>query len=310
MPHDHSGHHHGHIDPAAGDRRVALAVIVNLILTIVQVLGGIVSGSVALIADAIHNFSDAITLVIAFGARRIARRPATPQMSFGYGRAEVIAALVNYTSLIMISAWLGFEAIVRLLDPPEVTGWIVVVLAGVALAVDLITAALTWRMAKHSLNIRAAFLHNLADAGTSVAVIVGGVVIMLYDWRLADPLITLGISGWIFWHAAHEIVPAIRILMLAAPSGIDAAAIRDAIKADHEVEDVHHLHLWQLDENRISLELHMVLSDRADPNDVVTRAKLAIAKEFGITHVTIETETSQSGCSDRPSVAGERYGKS
>ncbi|MFZ1727365.1 MAG: cation diffusion facilitator family transporter [Albidovulum sp.] len=298
MPHDHShgnsGHHH--LDPEAGDRKVALAVAVNLALTVAQVAGGIVSGSVALIADAMHNLSDAVSLIIAFLARRIARRPATPEMSFGYGRAEVVAALVNYTTLIVISVWLGYEALARLIDPPEVTGWIVVALAGFALVIDLITAALTWRLAKDSMNIRAAFLHNLADAGTSVAVIVSGTLIMLYDWRLADPLITLGISVWILWHALSEIGPVIRILMLAAPPEIAAADIQRVIEDHAGVEGVHHLHLWQMDEKRTSLEAHLVLAEGAEATATVAEAKALIVQAFGITHATFEIETRASGC--------------
>ncbi|MCB2135955.1 MAG: cation transporter [Rhodobacteraceae bacterium] len=301
MPHDHAhhhghGHHHHHIDPSAGDRKVALAVAVNIALTFAQVVGGVISGSVALIADAMHNLSDAVALIIAFVARRVARRPATPEMSFGYGRAEVVAALVNYTTLIVISVWLGYEALVRLIDPPEVTGWIVVALAGLALVIDLITAGLTWRMAKDSMNIRAAFLHNLADAGTSVAVIIGGALIMLYDWRLADPLITIAISGWILWHALSEVGPAIRILMLAAPEGVAAADIERVIGDQEAVEDVHHVHLWQLDERRTSLEAHLVLAEGAEATAIVAETKRRIERAFGITHATFEIETRRSGC--------------
>lgn len=295
MPHDH-GHHH-RMDRDAGDRRVAMAVAVNLALTVAQVAGGLVSGSVALIADAVHNFSDAVSLIIAYGARRIARRPATPDMSFGYARAEVVAALVNYTTLVVIALWLGSEAVMRLIDPPPVTGWIVVALAGIALVIDLATAALTWRMSKESLNIRAAFLHNLADAGSSVAVIVGGTLILLYDWRLVDPVITLGISAYILWHAASEIGPVIRILMLAAPDGTGAAAIRARMESVPGVEGVHHLHLWQIDERRTSVEAHLVVAEERDAPAIVAEVKRALAGEFGLTHVTLETETRASGCS-------------
>lgn len=291
----HAGHSHG-IDPDAGDMRVAGAVAVNLILTVAQMVGGAISGSVALVADAVHNLSDALSLIIAFAARRIARRPATPGMSFGYGRAEVVAALVNYVTLIVISVWLGYEATLRLIHPPAVTGWIVVVLAALALVVNAATALLTWRMARDSMNIRAAFLHNLSDAGTSLAVVVGGVLILLYDWRLVDPLITLGISVWILIHAAMEIRPVIRILMLAAPAGSDLAAIRGRIEADEAVEGVHHLHLWQIDERRSSLEAHLVVPEGADFAAVAARVKRMVQTEFGLAHATFELETSASGC--------------
>lgn len=290
--HDHSHAHHHH-----GDGNIGWAIVVNLALTVAQIAGGIVSGSVALIADAVHNLSDAVSLIVAFAARRIARRPATPQMSFGYGRAEVVAALVNYTTLVVIAVWLAAEAFGRLVDPPPVQGSIVIWLAGLALVIDLITAALTYRLAKESVNIRAAFLHNLADAGSSVAVILGGVLILAFGWHLADPLITLAISGWILWHALVEAVPVIRILMLASPPAADLTMLRSRILAVPGVEDLHHLHLWQIDERRNSLEAHLVLRDGADSTATVTLVREMLAHDLGIAHATLETETRVSGCS-------------
>lgn len=269
-----------------------MAVAVNLILTVAQIVGGIVSGSVALIADAIHNLSDAATLVIAYAARKIARRPADDTMTFGYGRAEVVAALINYTSLILISVWLAGEAVLRLFNPPGVEGWIVVALAAVALVVDLATAALTYAMSKDSVNIRAAFLHNLADAGTSVAVIVSGVLIMLYDWRLVDPLVTLLISAWILWHAVSEIGPVIRILMLGTPPDIEAGTLIDRLGAVEGVEGVHHLHLWQIDEHKTSVEAHIVI----DGEGAEAEVRRILAAEFGIRHATLQVEAPGQEC--------------
>jgi cobalt-zinc-cadmium efflux system protein len=292
MPHDH--HHHHHVDPEAGDGRVALAVAVNLLLTVAQIVGGVLSGSVALIADAIHNLSDALTLVIAFSARRIARRPADATMTFGYGRAEVVAALVNYTSLILISIWLAGEALLRLFHPPQVAGGIVIVLAGIALVVDLATAGLTYAMSKNSMNIRAAFLHNLADAGTSVAVIVSGGLILLYDWRLADPLVTLAISGWILWHALREIGPVIRILMLGAPPDVGVEALIERIGGIAGVSGVHHLHLWQIDEHETSIEAHLVV----DRPGAEAEVRQLLRRDFGIRHATFQIEAPDAQCAD------------
>ncbi|MEQ8736113.1 MAG: cation diffusion facilitator family transporter, partial [Rhodospirillaceae bacterium] len=142
-------HDHG-IDPEQGDKRVGVAIVANLILTAAQVIGGVLAGSLALIADALHNFSDVASLVIAFGARKIARRPADGRMTFGYGRVEIVAALINYTTLIVIGFYLIYEGGMRFLDPPEVKGWLVVILGSVALAVDALTALLTWSMQKGS----------------------------------------------------------------------------------------------------------------------------------------------------------------
>ncbi len=166
MPHDHG---HAHIDPQSGDRRVSIAIWANGLLTVAQIVGGILSGSLALIADALHNFSDMASLVIAFFARKIARRPADKRMTFGYGRVEIVAALINYTTLILIGFYLIYEGGMRMIDPPEVQGWTVVILGGVALVVDTLTALLTYSMQKGSVNIRALFLHNLSDALASVA---------------------------------------------------------------------------------------------------------------------------------------------
>merc|ERR1712159_437469 len=184
MPHDHS---HAHIDPASGDRRVSIAIWANGILTVAQLAGGIFAGSLALIADALHNFSDMASLIIAFAARKIARRPADERMTFGYGRIEIVAALVNYTTLIIVGIYLIYEGGMRMIDPPEVLGWGVMILGGVALVVDTLTAILTYAMQKGSVNVRALFLHNLSDALASVAVIIGGSLIILYDMRWVDP---------------------------------------------------------------------------------------------------------------------------
>ena len=294
--HSHAGHSHG-IDPEAGDRRVALAIAVNLGLTAAQVAGGIVAGSTALIADAVHNFSDAISLVIAFWARKIARRPRDDAMTFGYGRAEIVAALVNYTSLILISLWLLGEGVMKLFAPEPVDGWIVVALAGIALVIDSVTALLTWKMSKDSLNIRAAFLHNLADALTSVAVIIAGTLILLYDWRLVDPIVTLLIAGYILWHGVIETGPVIRILMQGSPPATDTEAVRDALAGIPGVEAVHHLHLWQIDERRASVEAHVVVEDLALFPTICAAAKARLA-ELGIGHATLEPETRGSGCAD------------
>ena len=295
MPHD---HHHHHISADAGDRRVAWAVAVNLLLTLAQIVGGVISGSLALIADAIHNFSDAISLIIALIARRIARRPHDERMTFGYGRAEVVAALVNYTTLFVVAFYLIAEAITRLLDPPGVDGWIVVVIAAVALTIDAVTAALTYTMSKDSLNIRAAFLHNVADALGSVAVIFAGTLILLYDWRLIDPLVTLGIAFYILWHASREVLPVVRILMLGSPTSPALSAVHDLVCAEGDVEDIHHMHLWQIDEHRTAFEAHLVVSENANFAEVTERVKAMLAKRFSIFHATLELETASSGCAD------------
>lgn len=293
------GHHqHHHIDPQAGDRKVAMAVLINLGLTVLQIIGGIFSGSLALIADALHNFSDAISLIIAFAARKIARRPATAEMTFGYGRAEIVAALINYTTLIVIGLYLAYEGILRLFNPQGVDGWLVVIIAGFALIVDLVTALLTYRLSKTSVNIRAAFLHNLADALGSVAVIAAGTLIILFDWRLIDPLVTLLIAGYILWQSFAEIGVVIRILMLGSPPETDGAEILANIQSIDGVAGVHNAHFWQMDEHEGAFDAHLEIKAGAwgNADAIKTQVKKRLLDQFSIRHSTLELECASHAC--------------
>ena len=294
-----SGHHH-HIDPKAGTARLFWAVAINLLLTVVQIIGGILSGSLALIADAIHNLSDALSLILAFAARKIAQRPADDGMTFGYGRAEIVAALINYTTLILVGLYLAYEAILRLFNPTDVDGWLVVIIAAFALVVDAVTAFLTYALSKNSMNIRAAFLHNVADALGSVAVIIGGTAIILYDWRLIDPLITLLIAGYILWQSVSEIGGAVRILMLGSPSDLNTRAILKALRAVPRVADVHHLHLWQMQEHEAALDAHIVLEQGAwvHADQIKKIIKTLLRDEFQLSHITLEMECALHACID------------
>jgi len=291
-------HHHHHVDPEAGDRRVFAAIAVNLALTVAQVVGGILSGSLALIADALHNFSDAISLVIAFGARKIARRPRDAAMTFGYGRVEVVAALINYTTLIVIGLYLLNEAAMRFVEPQPVAGWTIVIVAGIALVIDLATALLTFSMAKESVNIRAAFLHNVADALGSVAVIVAGTLILLFGWTLVDPIVTVLIAGYILWQSFREIGPVIRILMLGSPPEIETGAVLDAVRAIPGVADIHHAHFWQMEEHRATLDAHVVIEAGrwSEADRIKADVKAALEERFDIDHSTLELECARHVC--------------
>jgi len=270
---------------------MAWAVIVNLVLTLAQIVGGLMAGSLSLIADALHNFSDAISLGIAFAARRIARRPSDETMTFGYVRAEVVAALINYTTLIVIGIFLVYEAILRFFEPQAIEGWLVVAIAAVALVVDVATVALTYALSKESMNVRAAFVHNIADALGSVGVIIAGTLIILFDWRIVDPIVTLLIAGYILWMAFSEIGDAIRVLMQGTPPGLDLNEVIAAITRIDGVEDVHHLHAWMIDETQNALEAHVVISSNVSDHDTVRqRVKAEISERFGIAHATLEME--------------------
>ena len=296
MGHGH-GHHH-HIDPSeVGERRLWWAIGANMLLTVVQVIGGIASGSLSLVADALHNFSDAATLLIALVAIRIGRKPADQFKTFGYKRAETIAALINLTTLIIIGLYLCYEAVMRFIAPEEITGWAVIAVAGVALIVDLYTAILTYSQSKNSMNIRAAFLHNITDAMASVGVIIAGVCVLLYDWVWMDAFMTLIISGYILWHGFSEIQKVIHLLMEGTPEEISIADVINAMEEDSEVADVHHVHIWQLDEHRNAMEAHVVLCESTkNIDDLKTRLKKSLHDKFEIEHSTLEFELKKCQC--------------
>lgn len=188
----------------------------------------------------------------------------------------------------------------RLFDPKDVDGLSVVIIAAFALGVDTLTALLTYALSKSSMNIRAAFLHNVADALGSVAVIVAGTVIILYDWRLIDPLITLVIAGYILWQAITEIGGSVRILMLGSPPDLDTQAVLAAMRGVSGVENVHHLHLWQMQEHQSALNAHIVIKQGIwnEADHVKETVKAALRDGFGLSHITLELERHGHDCDD------------
>ena len=284
-----SGHHH---HAPESDRGLLGAVFINILLTLAQVIGGIISGSLSLIADALHNLSDAASLGIALFARTISRKPADKTKSFGYQRAEVIAALINLTLLITVSLYLIYEAVWRIVEPQVVTGLIIVMVAGVAFIVDMVTALITFRMSKNSLNMKAAFLHNLADALTSIGVIIAGTLILLYQWYWIDTLLTFLIAGFVLWQGIIMLPKTIHLLMEGTPENLSSDEIKASLEEDKYVEDVHHIHIWNLDEHRIALEAHVVVAtNELQEVEVIKRKLKEILKDrFKITHSTLEFE--------------------
>jgi len=288
--HAHNHHQHHHDVESMGDRRLGFAIAINMLLTVAQVIGGVISGSLSLIADALHNFSDASSLLIAYAARKIGRQPADQFRTFGYKRAEVIAALINLVILVIVGLYLLYEAIWRVFEPQIIAGWTVVIVASIALVIDIATAMLTYSMSKDSVNIRAAFIHNVSDALSSVGVIVAGSLILLYQWYWTDTLITMIIAGYVLYQAAILLPKTIHILMEGAPENIAIDDVVQAMEAVQGVTNVHHLHLWQLDEHRNALEAHVVINDFNQTEHIKQLLKSAIEKDFSITHSTLEFE--------------------
>jgi len=282
--------HHHHAHGALSDHRLSWAIAINVLLTVVQVAAGVLSGSLGLIADALHNLSDAASMGIALLAQRIARRPADRLMTFGYQRAELVATLINVTALLLVGGYLLVEATARFLSPQPVQGWPVVIVASVALLIDTLTALIIAGGARHSLNIRAAFLHNVTDALASLGVIVAGTLILLYDFIVADLLVTVAISVYVIWQALGLLPRTVRLLMGAMPDDLGYEAIAAALRATPGVRDVHHLHVWSLDEHRRALEAHLVpeADDLAAFEAIKRRVRATLHERFQVEHATLE----------------------
>ena len=282
--------HKHHDIKTIGDKRLVWAISINMLLTIAQVAGGIISGSLSLIADALHNFSDASSLVIALVARKISRRVADDFRTFGYQRAEVIAALINLVTLVIIGLYLIYEALLRIYEPQIIEGWMVIVVAGIALIIDIATAILTYTMSKNSINIRAAFLHNVSDAMASVGVIIAGSLILLYKWYWVDTLITLLIASYVLYQAFLLFPKTINILMEGTAEDISIQEVIKTMELIDGVLNVHHVHLWQIDEHKNALEAHILIDDFNKSENIKIALKNELMQSFHISHSTLEFE--------------------
>ena len=283
---------HSHDTESLSDLKLFVAIGINVGLTVVQVIGGLVSGSLSLIADALHNLSDAGALGIALLARVIGRKPPDVRRSFGYRRAEVIAALINLTTLILVGLYLVYEALWRLFNPEAIEGWIVVVIAGVALCIDLITAFLTFSSSKNSVNIKAAFLHNVSDAMASLGVMLAGSLILLFQWYWVDTLVTLVIAGVVLWQGTSTMPVVMHLLMDGTPEHVSMPSLIESMTSIDGVEHVYHVHVWQIDEHRSALEAHVqIREERLGHQEDIKRELRGLLKELhSIEHSTLEIE--------------------
>jgi cobalt-zinc-cadmium efflux system protein len=284
--------HHTHHGLEGSGRRLGWSIALNLVITVAEVVGGILSGSLALLSDALHNFSDTASLGISHAARRIARRDPNPQKTFGYRRAEIIGAFANLVTLVLIALFLMKEAVERLLDPQPVNGYVMITVAVIGLLANLLTAGLLRRDAQGSLNIRSAYLHVVLDAVSSVGVVVGGLLILWLDLYVVDPVLTFAISLYILYHSYEMLRQTTDILMESTPGHLNLDEIVDEVKSISYVRDAHHLHVWQLDEHHLALEAHVVIdqSDTAVMEHVKRSIKQRLAERFDISHSTLEFE--------------------
>lgn len=293
MEHHHHHHHHNDIS----GKKLLFSVILNLIITIGQFVGGILSGSLALLSDALHNLSDVLSLVISYYTHRLSHRPQTIRQTFGFKRAEILAALFNASVLIAVSLYLIVESIHRLIHPQAVDSTWVMALAGLGIVVNGLSAWLLHSDAGHNLNIRSAYLHLMGDLMTSFAVLAGGVMIYLYGWYWIDPILSLLISIYLI-RSSHAILrESGEMLMQFSPRHISVDAIVEKVSAFESIESIHHIHLWRLDDESVFLEARLNFCEDLplSATNVILHDLSHALEEIGINHTTFQCEVGNSG---------------
>jgi cobalt-zinc-cadmium efflux system protein len=276
-------------------RPLALVLALTAAYTVAEAIGGWLTDSLALLADAGHMLSDSSSLAIALFAAWLATRPATPERSFGYRRAEILAALVNGVALVAISIWIFIEAFRRLSDPPDVLGgWMLVVAAG-GVAVNLVAAGLLARADRENLNVRAAFRHVLADLLGSFGVIAAAVVILTTGWLYADPLISIAVALLVLGSSWGVLSDSVAVLLEATPRGLDARAVERAIVASPGVVSVHDLHIWTITSGFPALSAHVLVSRGDDCHGRRRELETMLERDFRITHTTLQVDHASDG---------------
>ncbi len=295
MTNSHEGHSHGgregHSHGQGADRR-ALAVVFALTTgyLIVEVIGGLITGSLALLADAGHMLSDSVSLGLALFAVWIVNKPATPNRSSGYKRAEILAALLNGVTLVAVSVWIFYEAIRRFSDPPEILGGWMLLVAVVGLLVNVVGAVILSRSGGESLNVQGALRHVLADVMGSVGAIAASLIIIFTGWTYADPLISVVIGVLVLASSWKLLRESISILLEQAPQGLDAEAVGEKMVGAEGVEEVHDLHVWTITSGFPALAAHVLVGREEDCHERRRDLEVLLEHEFGIEHTTLQVD--------------------
>lgn len=295
--HKHHGHSHHHSIEGVSGGKLFFVVLLNAVITISEFIGGFLSGSIALVSDALHNLSDTMAIAMSYFANRIALRPVNSRKTFGYKRIEIIAAFVNASILLAISGFLIFEAFKRLQNPVEINSGLMLVVAVIGLFGNLISMILLEKDSHGNLNIRASYLHIMGDTLSSVGVIVGGLIIKYFGLVYVDPLITILIALYILKETVSVIKTAVDILMQSS-APLDYESIKEDIEAMDGVGNIHHIHSWMLDENNIFFEAHIDVSEDIMLSQVellYSAIEKYLHDEHGIEHVTLQAEVDRCG---------------
>jgi len=284
-----SEHHHHEVS----GKNLFITVLLNIIITLSQIVGGILSGSLALLSDAMHNFSDVLALLIAWWANRLSLKDATQNRTFGYKRAEILATLFNASVLIGIGIFLIVEAFHKFYHPETVDSMYVIWLGILSIVLNTASVLLVKDDAHENMNIKAAYLHLLTDVMTSVAVVVGGLLMYYYSLYWIDPLISLLIALYLISASIALVKESASILMQFTPTSVDLTKVITMIESLDSINNVHHLHLWQLNDHRIHMEAHLDFQENLtldNASKIMDTLETRLHDEFEITHVTFQCE--------------------
>jgi len=285
-----SEHQHG---SKLKGKNLFLAILLNIAITVAQIIGGILSGSLALLSDALHNFSDVLSLMISYGANRLAQKKGTERQTFGYRRAEIIATLFNASTLIAIGLYIIFEAFSRLSSPEPVDTSLVIWLGLLGVIVNGGSIFLLHNDAQESMNIKAAYLHLLGDVLTSVAVVIGGLLMMFWQIYWVDPVISVLIALYLMYASYGLVKDSTAILMQFAPKNLDLEEIVQTIISHKQIQNTHHLHLWNLDDNKIHLEAHLDFTENLslkESNSILEILEEELHEKYDIDHTVFQCE--------------------
>ena len=297
----HHAHSHSHSYADTTGKRLLATSLLNIIFTVVEIVGGIISNSLSLLSDALHNLADSSAIFVAYIAHLLAKRKPTERKTFGFRRFEILAAFLNSVVLIGICLYLFVEAYRRFRNPEPIDGLIMLVVAVAGLLANLASVIILHHDKARNLNVKAAYLHLMGDTLSSVAVIVGGVCIWLWeDFYWLDPLITVAVGVYIIWHTWHVLKESVDILMQGTPPGIHIDELRAAIESDPRIKNVHHIHVWRLDDRQLHLEAHISLCENCSVSCAGALRDELVEKlhhEFEISHATLQIE--YECCSDQ-----------
>ncbi|AEW86560.1 cation transporter [Flavobacterium columnare] len=274
-------------------KNLVFSIFLNVLITVAQGIGGLLSGSLALISDALHNFSDVLSLVFSYVAHKLSRRKASIDYTFGYKRAELIAAFINAITLLIVALLLGFEAIQRFFHPESIKTGLVIWLALLGIVANGLSVLLLQKDAEHNLNIKSAYLHLLTDMMASIAVLVGGLLMKFYGWFWIDSVLTIFISIYLIIVSIDLFKSSIKMLMLFTPEEIDIKAIVREVHKIPGVGKLHHIHVWYLNEEELHLEAHLDCAEdikMSEFNELLHQIEIVLFQNFGINHINIQPE--------------------